>query len=294
MTTTPTTSAYTKTYVKEGEETLSINGVGTDEAVMTKVPLYVRNGKVAITNSNIITNPTVDGTNSLLSVGGYDAELVLDGTTYLNRSLEAGDGTQDNGAYINVGGPDGIGTLTLKNNSVASTRYSMFVGRDKDESWHDTYAMSSTTTSPDSTERYSAGTYTDSFGAGIVADTWTLVGISFKAGTDAASGAKYIAGTANSNFYTRNLGGFDTPAESDQTFAIGSGNSGDAREVFNGQIAGLTIFTSDSVIGGVNDITAIMGTTAPVMEAEPTIPEPTTATLSLLALAGLAARRRRK
>ena len=134
----------------------------------------------------------------------------------------------------------------------------------------------------------------DTAGAGIVADTWTLVGISFKAGTDAANGAKYIAGTANGNFYTRNLGGFATPAEGDQTFAIGSGNSGDAREVFNGQIAGLTIFTSDSVIGGVNDITAIMGTTAPVMVAEPTIPEPTTATLSLLALAGLAARRRRK
>ncbi len=133
----------------------------------------------------------------------------------------------------------------------------------------------------------------ETVGAGIVADTWTLVGISFKAGTDAANGAKYIAGTANNNFYSRNLGGFNTPAEGEQTFAIGSGNSGDAREVFNGQIAGLTIFTSGSVIDGVNDITAIMGTAAPEYVA-PSIPEPTTATLSLLALAGLAARRRRK
>ncbi|MBR3927227.1 MAG: PEP-CTERM sorting domain-containing protein [Akkermansia sp.] len=123
---------------------------------------------------------------------------------------------------------------------------------------------------------------------GLTANTWTLVGISFKGGTAAADGAKYIAGTSNNNFYTRNLGGFALPSAADQTFAIGSGNSGNARETFNGKIAGLTIFTSDSVISGVNDVTAIMGTTAP------SVPEPTTATLSLLTLAGLAARRRRK
>lgn len=128
----------------------------------------------------------------------------------------------------------------------------------------------------------------ESASAGLAADTWTLVGVSFKAGNDAAS-AKYIAGTGNTNYYTRNLGGFATPGEGEQTFAIGSGNSGNARETFNGQIAGLTVFTSNAGIEGVNDITAIMGTTAPVM-----IPEPATATLSLLALAGLAARRRRK
>ncbi|MBR5622905.1 MAG: PEP-CTERM sorting domain-containing protein [Opitutales bacterium] len=125
--------------------------------------------------------------------------------------------------------------------------------------------------------------------AGLVAGTWTLVGISFKGGTSAADGAKYFAGTGNSNFYTRNLGGFATPAEADQTFAIGSGNSGNDRETFNGSIAGLTVFTSDSVIGGVNDVTAIMGTTAP-------IPEPSAfgllAGLGALALVGT--RRRRK
>ncbi|MBQ5665318.1 MAG: PEP-CTERM sorting domain-containing protein [Akkermansia sp.] len=125
--------------------------------------------------------------------------------------------------------------------------------------------------------------------AGIQADTWTLVGISFKGGNAAADGARYFAGTGNNNYFTRNLGGFDTPGEGDLTFAIGSGNSGNSREPFNGQIAGLTIFTSSSVIGGVNDVTTYMGTVAPVA-----IPEPATATLSLLALAGLAARRRRK
>ncbi|MBQ3240749.1 MAG: PEP-CTERM sorting domain-containing protein [Akkermansia sp.] len=129
---------------------------------------------------------------------------------------------------------------------------------------------------------------------GLTAETWYLVGISFKGGNDAANGAKYICGTANSNYYTRNLGGFTTPGAADQTFAIGSGNSGNARETFNGQIAGLTIFTSSSVISGVDDITAHMGTTAPSLVVTPAVPEPTTATLSLLALAGLAARRRRK
>lgn len=128
----------------------------------------------------------------------------------------------------------------------------------------------------------------ENVGVGLQADTWTLVGISFKGGNDAAEGAKYICGTSNSNFYTRNLGGFTTPGTTEQTFAIGSGNSGNARETFNGQIAGLTIFTSNAVITGVNDITKHMGTAAP------SIPEPTTATLSLLALAGLAARRRRR
>lgn len=128
----------------------------------------------------------------------------------------------------------------------------------------------------------------DTANVGLTANTWTLVGISFKGGTEAANGAKYIAGTSNNNFYTRNLGGFSLPSDTDQTFAIGSGNSGNARETFNGKIADLTIFTSDSVIAGVNDVTAIMGTTAPFL-----VPEPTTATLSLLALAGLAARRRR-
>ena len=132
-------------------------------------------------------------------------------------------------------------------------------------------------------------------GVGLAANTWTLVGISFKGGTAAADGAKYFAGTGNSNFYTRNLGGFALPSAADQTFAIGSGNSsGEGRETFNGQIAGLTIFTSDSVIAGVNDVTTIMGTTAPELLVTPSVPEPTTATLSLLALAGLAARRRRK
>lgn len=97
--------------------------------------------------------------------------------------------------------------------------------------------------------------------AGLTAGTWTLVGISFKGGTAAATGARYFAGTGDTNYFTRELGGFALPSEADQTFAIGSGNSGNARETFNGQIAGLTIFTSDSVIGGVNDVTAIMGTT---------------------------------
>ncbi|MCI7005476.1 MAG: PEP-CTERM sorting domain-containing protein [Akkermansia muciniphila] len=124
-------------------------------------------------------------------------------------------------------------------------------------------------------------------GSDLTADTWILVGVSFKGGTTVASG-KYIAGTGNSNYYTRDVGGFALPGETEQTFSIGSGNSGSARETFNGQIAGLTIFTSSEVISGVNDITTIMGTTAPYQ-----VPEPSTATLSLLALVGLAARRRR-
>lgn len=74
----------------------------------------------------------------------------------------------------------------------------------------------------------------------------------------------------------------------DDVFGIGSGNGNGNRDLFTGTIANLTVFTSDSV-ATVAELKTAMGSTAPVL-----IPEPTTATLSLLAMAGLAARRRRK
>ncbi len=73
----------------------------------------------------------------------------------------------------------------------------------------------------------------------------------------------------------------------EDVFGIGSGNGNGNRDLFEGTIANLTVFTSDSVATAAELKTA-MGNTAPIL-----IPEPATATLSLLALCGLAARRRR-
>ena len=125
---------------------------------------------------------------------------------------------------------------------------------------------------------------------GTLADpAWTLVAVSVdldKTGADSV----FFTGSAGYTTLTTTqgiaLGSWN--AASNSYFAIGSGNSNGLRDGFEGQIANLTIFTSDTVATA-ETIMNVMGNTAPKM-----IPEPATATLSLLALAGLAARRRRK
>ena len=77
------------------------------------------------------------------------------------------------------------------------------------------------------------------------------------------------------------LGGYNSPAN---TIMLGaSGTAADAMKKFDGQIAHLQIITGEA-----------LGADAVVQYASNIVPEPATATLSLLALAGLAARRRRK
>ena len=72
-------------------------------------------------------------------------------------------------------------------------------------------------------------------------------------------------------------------------FAIGSanGNATSSGENFDGMLSGFKVFTSTEFESN-SAIATALGT------APKSIPEPTTATLSLLALAGLAARRRRR
>lgn len=105
---------YTKGYVKDGSGTLSISGVtGTAGAgVEVAVPLYVREGKMEIKDSIIYAKPSQDGRDSYVSVAGNNSELLLDNTVYRQRSTDAtypelADSTTDNGAYLNIGGPDG-------------------------------------------------------------------------------------------------------------------------------------------------------------------------------------------
>ena len=132
----------------------------------------------------------------------------------------------------------------------------------------------------------------------LEAGEWGIVALTFiqgsKEGINAETGEPTYTPAngryqdAVGGYYTRQVGSFKTPADADQLFSIGSGNGISSRDSFTGEIAGLTIFSGTTTSVAPSTIIAKLGS-APVQ-----IPEPTTATLSLLALAGLAARRRRK
>ena len=127
---------------------------------------------------------------------------------------------------------------------------------------------------------------------------WTLVAVGFNTAADATDEAmlRIHATSTDGQMYSYKWSDgtngdilpMHTPGT--LTYSIGSsnGNATSGNEDFDGMIAGLKVFTSTSFETNPTIATA-MGA-APTM----TVPEPTTATLSLLALAGLAARRRRK
>ncbi len=93
----------------------------------------------------------------------------------------------------------------------------------------------------------------------IAANQWNLVAFTIN---PAFSSTRYISGhQGNFNyFYTKNAtAGMNTPAETDQLFAIGSGNQGNAREEFTGTIANLTIITSDGWLGASDLVADLVG-----------------------------------
>ena len=119
----------------------------------------------------------------------------------------------------------------------------------------------------------------------IPSDDWTMVAVTINLAQNGNS--RFYMGTVDGKFASRNLGAWNAVTGDDLKLAIGSGNAANVRDGFSGMISNLTLFSSDAVVNN-SDIAALVGA-APVI-----IPEPATATLSLLALAGLAARRRRK
>lgn len=93
----------------------------------------------------------------------------------------------------------------------------------------------------------------------IAANQWNLVAFTIN---PAFSSTRYISGhQGNFNyFYTKTAtAGMNTPAETDQLFAIGSGNQGNAREEFTGTIANLTIITSDVWLGASDLVADLVG-----------------------------------
>ncbi len=125
--------------------------------------------------------------------------------------------------------------------------------------------------------------------ATVARDEWTLVGVCLNL-TGSGNSLLYD-GEHETRHYTRQLGGWNTANPA--TFAIASGNSNGIRldsqgrsEAFRGSIANLTVLYSDDLLSNAAVAQAVGATPQ-------AIPEPHAALLSLLALAGLAAYRRR-
>lgn len=122
-------------------------------------------------------------------------------------------------------------------------------------------------------------------GTSIAKGEWTMIALQYN--------------TANKNFrltVTTTDGQFFTVSDNTtmnavtvNEFAIGSanGNATSGNENFDGMLSGFKVFTSTGYENN-STIAAALGAAPKI------VPEPATATLSLLALAGLAVRRRRK
>ena len=120
-------------------------------------------------------------------------------------------------------------------------------------------------------------------GVSLEADTWYHIALAYD-GSDNSMDV-FVNGELQKSITL--TGDYVAPSNSKIYFGAGSTNGG--QDDFAGSIAQFQIV--QGVALGASDIKAIAIPAAP---ETPSVPEPATATLSLLALAGLAARRRRK
>ena len=123
-------------YVKDGQGTMTIDGTNTT----TRASLSVREGSVLLQNSNI--NFMGNGSSYGLNVGGTNASLQLENSNVTNYY------------YMTVGGPDGKGSLSLKDSNLKVTG-TLNVGTPMGWWWDKSCTnVSSTTVSKDSTNVY--------------------------------------------------------------------------------------------------------------------------------------------
>ena len=130
----------------------------------------------------------------------------------------------------------------------------------------------------------------------VTNDEWSLIAVTYKSGTTTVDNVEtpcltmILRDVSDDKTYLYSNKTYNAPTTGGDVFSILSGSTKSHTEAYKGLLGGVGIFTSTGNVGDVTNaaIATAMGP-APVL-----IPEPATATLSLLALAGLAARRRRK
>ncbi len=132
----------------------------------------------------------------------------------------------------------------------------------------------------------------------VTAGEWTLVAFTLGAQNNSSSNFRYYVSETDGSYTQNPLNGSGTPetwqhswkaaSGEDAKFAIGTGNANSSREPFTGEIANLTIFTSSELANN-SEIAKAIGA-APSLN----VPEPATASLTLLALGAWVLRRRRK
>ncbi len=127
----------------------------------------------------------------------------------------------------------------------------------------------------------------DIYNTGATNHDWSLVAVTLKNAGDNTLDI-VLRDVSGDRVWTFSGKSYNAP-NSPNAISLLTANVSGGEEQFNGYLAGLQVFTSTGSASSVSNakILAAMG-------SAPTVPEPTTATLSLLALAGLAARRRRK
>ena len=141
------TYQYCKPYLKDGvDTTLTVNGV----VGAVENPLYIREGKAIINDSNI-EGSLATLTQPMIQVAGNGAELTLNDTVYTDTI---------GASYLAVGGPDGEGILNLNGNSRVRV-ISLVAGFNWRASWNKENAIiNSTAATTDGVERYKNGVHT--------------------------------------------------------------------------------------------------------------------------------------
>ena len=195
------------------------------------------------------------------------------------------------GSYVKVGDAywsSGAGTLNPGTNSytlmawvkfddVASTQAIFGTGDEKGKGMkfgiHKSNVANTTGSQLDLTAKFKSENRGDVIT--LQKNTWYNVAVSYNKDTSTAS--YYLNGSlVGTNVLSEGYNGTGGAGA-----AIGSGTKDESQDIFSGSIAQLQILSGAK-------------TQAQILQAANLVPEPTTATLSLLALAGLAARRRRK
>ncbi|MCI7699087.1 MAG: autotransporter outer membrane beta-barrel domain-containing protein [Akkermansia sp.] len=105
--------------VKDGFGTLVL-----DVDLQMKAPLVCREGCTLIDGAFVHNNQPLDS--PTLTIGGRQAELVLDNGAVYARSIYSGNSGYN--TAIVIGGRDGDGTLTVKNGSLITTTQQFFLG----------------------------------------------------------------------------------------------------------------------------------------------------------------------